>query len=112
MGERFKTNSAVQLFLIREKNGKTEILLQKRKNCWAEGMWDSSASGHVEQGEPMTASLHREALEEIGIEINRDNIAFINMQHSNLEGLSYYNGYFFVKDFSGVPTIHEHDKCC
>ena len=32
MKERYRTLSAVMLMLIRENNGKEEILLQKRKN--------------------------------------------------------------------------------
>ena len=41
MRERYKTASAVMLFLLRERNGRQEILLQKRRNTgYADGMWD------------------------------------------------------------------------
>lgn len=45
MKERYRTLSAVMLMLIRENNGKEEILLQKRKNTgYMDGHWDCSAS--------------------------------------------------------------------
>ncbi len=45
MKERYRTLSAVMLMLIREHNGKEEILLQKRKNTgYMDGYWDCSAS--------------------------------------------------------------------
>lgn len=45
MKERYRTLSAVMLMLIRENNGKEEILLQKRKNTgYMDGYWDFSAS--------------------------------------------------------------------
>ena len=49
MRERYKTASAVMLLLLRERNGRQEILLQKRRNTgYADGMWDCGAAGHVE----------------------------------------------------------------
>lgn len=56
---RFRTIAAVLILLVRKNaNGDTEYLLQKRQNTgFADGMWDFSASGHVEKGEPMTKTV-------------------------------------------------------
>ena len=76
MNERFKTCSAVMLMLIRkDNNGQEEILLQKRKNTgYMDGYWDFSASGHVEDNEPMKMAMLREASEELGINIKNDDL--------------------------------------
>ena len=43
--EKYRTWTSVMLMLIRENNGKEEILLQKRKNTgYMDGYWDCSAS--------------------------------------------------------------------
>jgi isopentenyldiphosphate isomerase len=52
-------------------NARGEIFLQKRslaKDCFP-GAWDSSASGHLDQGEEYDAAAVRELREEIGLAI-------------------------------------------
>ncbi len=49
-------------------NGEGELFLQKRsmrKDCFP-GVWDSSASGHVDPGETYEACAEREVAEELG----------------------------------------------
>ena len=55
VGKRFKTIAAALILLSRRNvKGSMEYLLQKRQNTgFADGMWDFSASGHVEKDEPM-----------------------------------------------------------
>ncbi len=51
-------------------NSKAELFLQKRslaKDCFP-GVWDSSASGHLEVGEDYDACATRELREELGFE--------------------------------------------
>ena len=65
MGEKYRTLSAVMLMLSRtDENGEEEILLQKRMNTgYMDGYWDFSASGHVEDNEPMRIATVREEKE-------------------------------------------------
>lgn len=61
---------AIHVFVFNELG---ELFLQKRsmlKDCFP-GCWDSSASGHLDQGESYDACAARELKEEIGLELNR-----------------------------------------
>ena len=52
-------------------NAKGELFLQKRsmkKDCYP-GAWDSSASGHLDQGEDYDTCAVREVREELGVQI-------------------------------------------
>ena len=52
-------------------NGRGEVFLQKRslKKDTAAGLWDSSASGHLNAGEDYDACAIRELREEIGLNV-------------------------------------------
>src|SRR5258706_15211525 len=52
-------------------NSRGEIFLQKRsqKKDRQPGLWDSSASGHVDSGETYDACAVRELQEELGLEL-------------------------------------------
>jgi isopentenyldiphosphate isomerase len=52
-------------------NSRGELFLQKRsmlKDCFP-GAWDSSASGHLDRGEPYDACAVREVREELGVQL-------------------------------------------
>ena len=112
MSERFKNCSAVMLMLMRKNyEGKEERLLQKRQNTgYMDGYWDFSASGHVEENEPMKKSMIREAFEELGVEIDYNDLDFVTLIHKN-KGAIYYNGYFKAEKWINEPQIKESEKC-
>lgn len=112
--EKFKTPSAIVVLLTRIADGKTQILMQKRKNTgFADGMWDWSFSGHVEYKESMTVAAVREAKEELGVAINAKDLQFATIIHKRdeLYDVTYYNGYFVCDKFVGEPKICESEKC-
>lgn len=114
MSQRYETPSAVVLMLLREKDGKTQALLQRRANTgFADGLWDLSCAGHVEANEPMTATVVREAREELGVTLDRKDLKFFALVHKRDEacGLTYYNGYFYCRSFRGEAKIREAEKC-
>lgn len=114
MNERFLTRSAVMLFLLRNNIENQEILLQKRFNTgYADGMWDCASSGHVEAYESMKMALVREANEELGIKIEISDVEFATITHRYTPTTKdiYYNAFFVVKKYKGVPIIKEPDKC-
>jgi isopentenyldiphosphate isomerase len=61
------THRAVHVLVF---NGRGQVFLQKRsmRKDGEPGLWDSSASGHVDSGEDYDASAARELKEEIGLE--------------------------------------------
>lgn len=104
--QRFRTPNAVGIIIIREINGCTEILLQKRNN-----QWDFAAGGHVEENESLTQAVIREAKEEIGISVCRKDIIFSSCSYTKFEKITYNFFYFVVKQFKGKPSIKEPTKC-
>lgn len=69
-------HKAVVVFII---NSRNEILLQKRsanKKLWP-NMWDITAGGHVLKGEFGYQAVIRETKEEIGVNINPQDLLFI-----------------------------------
>ncbi|MCI9246880.1 MAG: NUDIX domain-containing protein [Clostridia bacterium] len=69
-------HKAVVVFII---NSKNQVLLQKRsetKKLWP-NMWDVTAGGHVLEGEMGFQALIREAKEELGIDLQKQNISEI-----------------------------------
>ena len=94
---RFRTIAAVLVLLARETEDGTEYLLQKRQNTgFADGMWDFSASGHVEKNEPMTATVCREVKEEINVDVLPEDVEFIGLLHSFGDGEPRFLGCFKI----------------
>lgn len=69
---------AAHLWLVRNKDGKIQVLLQKRSpnkeafpNCY-----DISCAGHVPAGEDFETTAIRELNEELGICINKEDLIF------------------------------------
>ena len=73
-------------------------------------MWDFSVSGHVEKDEPMSKAVHREAKEEIGVDVVPDDIKFIGLLHSFGDGEPRVLGCFEVMNYSGEIGIGEPEK--
>ncbi len=111
MSERFRVPCAVMLMLMRETKTCEEILLQKRQNTgFADGFYDFSASGHVEDNESMKVAMCREAKEELNIDINQEDLEFICLIHKNISRGIYVNVYFKAIKWSGTPIINEPNK--
>lgn len=69
-------HKAVVVFII---NSKDQVLLQKRspnKKLWP-NMWDITAGGHVLKGEFGFEAIVRETKEELGIDLDKQEITFI-----------------------------------
>lgn len=110
----FKTPSAVIVLLVRQSAGKKQVLLQRRRNTgFADGMWDFSCSGKVEEGESMIQTAVREAREELGVRFSPHKLEFLCLVHKRDKqfNIVFYNSYFLCSDFDGEPTICEAEKC-
>lgn len=70
------------LLTRKNNNNQVETLFQKRKNIgYCDGFYDLSASGHVDENESMKQAMCREAKEELGIDINVEDLEFVCMIH-------------------------------
>lgn len=112
MKEIFK--SAVHIILIED----NKILLQKRKGTKLWSGYYALPAGHIDKGENQYDALIREAKEELGIEINSNDIInnyvvlrrnFFKIDGKTLE--PYIDYYFEIKKYKGTPKIIEKDKC-
>ena len=109
-----KFKSAVHLILMNEE----KILLQKRKGSKLWPGYYALPAGHIDEGETQYDALVREAKEELGIEINPNDIInnyvvlrrnFFKIDEKILE--PYIDFYFEIKNYTGIPRIIEEDKC-
>ena len=105
---------AVHIILI----DNNKILLQKRNGTKLWPGYYALPAGHIDEGENQYDALVREAKEELGIEINVDDIIndyvvlrrnFFEIDGKILE--PYIDYYFEIKKYKGIPKIREEDKC-
>lgn len=86
-------HKAVALCII---NSKNEVLLQRRsanKKLWP-NMWDITAGGHVLAGEFGYEAVIREIKEELGIELDKNEITFLGSAISKQEKSGIINNHF------------------
>jgi 8-oxo-dGTP diphosphatase len=114
--ERFRVVPAAYVFLLRPSRSAgaaDEVLLQLRANTgYMDGHWAAAAAGHVERGETAYGAAHREAREEIGVEL--EELSFVTSmqrtQHS--EPIDERIDFFFTcRSWTGVPRVVEPAKC-
>lgn len=72
-------------------------------------------SGHVEEGESFSAAAVREAREEVGLELNQNDVGFIYLQHRLAinelgEPEVWIDAFFDAGSWRGEPTNAEPDK--
>lgn len=102
-----KQTSFSAVFPIILSENQEEILLHLRQNTgYNDGLWETVASGHVDECESAKQAAVRECLEEIGIVVDVEALDFIHLTHNG----NYYHIYFLVKHYKGVPTIMEPEK--
>ena len=105
--ERFLVRSAVYLILLKE----NKILLSKRFNTgWMDGHY-SLIAGHLDGNEPVSTAMIREAKEEAGIVVKKEDLLPATVIHRYYPGQEYIDFFFVAKKWSGEPKIMEADKC-
>jgi 8-oxo-dGTP diphosphatase len=109
---RAKFPVTVHLFFFRE----NRILLLRRFNTGFEDGNYSIPAGHLDGGETVRMAARREALEEIGVNIHIEDIAFATVMHrksdDTLPGTGERIDFFVqVKAWEGEPFNAEPEKC-
>lgn len=109
MKERFQNAIVADLLMTKQENGKKQILLSKRKNTgYKDGEYELPG-GHLEENEDLYEAMIREAKEELGISLNRENLKIVYIMH-------HYTGkrmnFILETEKSNLePRIMEVDKC-
>lgn len=103
---RFKLILSVYVFLV--KDGK--ILLLRRANTGYEDGKYGLPAGHADGNETGRVATAREALEEVGVKIDLDDLEFAHTMHrlQNDERIDYF---FAAKKWQGKPKNMEPEKC-
>lgn len=108
MKERNKLPISVQLILEKE----NKILLMKRKNTGYEDGKYSLPGGHVEANEEIRKALIREAKEEIGIDIDMQDVQFYKVMNRKVNKQQEYVDFIFkANHWTGEITNEESNKC-
>lgn len=104
--EYFKFVSAVHLFFIKD----NRILLLRRFNTGYEDGNYSVPAGHIDGNEKATKAMIREAMEETGITISKEQLQMVHVMHrkSTEERIDFF---FEVNQWQGEPKIMEKNKC-
>jgi mutator protein MutT len=107
--EKEKFLSAVYLLI---KNEQGQVLLQRRQGTKLWPGFLALPAGHMDEGENAYDAAIREAREELGINITRNNIidTFVaNRRNKSL--MPYFDVYFEVDGYTGEIQISEPEKC-
>ena len=94
------------------KNAEGKILLQRRQGTKLWPGFLALPAGHVDEGEDSYDALIREAREELGITITKEDIVdtyVVCRKNKSLK--SYYDVYFELNHYDGKIKINEPDKC-
>jgi 8-oxo-dGTP diphosphatase len=113
MIDRFVVVPAAYVFLLRDGEHGTEVLLQYRTNTgFMDDHWAAAAAGHVERGETAYDAARREAREELGLDDVDLRFEFSMSRTRHGEPIDERIDFFFsARAWSGEPSILEPDKC-
>lgn len=105
--ERFKLGSFVLLILRRG----SEILLIRRFNTGCEDGMYACAGGGLEANETVRHAIIREAAEELGIQLKKDDLKIIHVVHRKREQQEMIGFFIEASEWQGQPCIMEPHKC-
>jgi 8-oxo-dGTP diphosphatase len=107
-GAKRRGSTSVSSYSILMREGK--VLLGLRQNTgYADGMW-SLPAGHVEEGEPASVAIVREAEEEIGVRIDPKNLKAIHIMHRQSNRFN-IDIFFVCSHWEGEIENKEPQKC-
>ena len=112
MTDRFVLVPASYVYLLREGDDGTEVLLQLRQGTpYMDGHWAAAAAGHVERGETAYDAARREAAEELGVTDVSLSLEFTMQRTQHGEAVDERVDWFFTaRSWTGTPRVVEPDK--
>jgi 8-oxo-dGTP pyrophosphatase MutT (NUDIX family) len=115
MAEEFRVVPAAYVFFRQHRDGHQQVLLQLRRGTgYMDGFWAAAAAGHVEADESVTEAACREAIEELGVTVDPDDLVPLCAMHrtaANHEPIDERVDFFFeLRRWRGDPRLLEEDK--
>lgn len=107
MSNRFTVRVSVHLFLLKE----NKVLLLRRFNTGYEDGNYSLVAGHIDGNEPVSTSIIREAYEEAGITVNKEDLEVVHVMHRKKTKGEYIDYFFRCTKWTGNITNTEPHKC-
>ncbi|RFU40170.1 NUDIX domain-containing protein [Actinomadura logoneensis] len=100
--------------LLRREDGAV-LLLRRAGTGYADG-WLAPPAGRIEPGEDVLTAAIREAFEEVGVRVERDDARFVHVMHRYADSMPgpchAVNDYYFASTrWTGRPHVAEPDKC-
>lgn len=96
--------------LLRRADGQV-LLLERARTGYADGQL-CPPSGHLDEGESVTAGAIREAAEEVGVELTDADLTFVHVVHHRNANEEPRIGFFFLATtWRGEPVNREPHKC-
>lgn len=96
-------------YLILQKGDKV-LLLKRKSTGFRDGKYGLVA-GHVDEGENFREAMVREAKEEVGVELEKEDLETVTIMHRRSEERDYIDIFFRVKDWKGEIENREPEKC-
>ena len=106
--DRFKAHVSAHVLFIKDKN----VLMSLRKNITSDGLYGLVA-GHLEGKETVTDAILREVKEEVGLDLDKNNIEIKTVCHSYSKHneREFIQFYAICRDWEGEFVNEEPDKC-
>ncbi len=77
---------------------------------WMDGKY-SLIAGHLDGNETVFDTMIREAFEEAGIKVAKEDLKPVKVLHRKSNDQEYMDFFFLAEKWQGEPTIKESDKC-
>lgn len=103
---RFKLPVAVFMLILKG----DEILMLKRHGTGKRDGQFSVPAGSLEENEDLLSAAIREAEEEVGVRIKKEDAELVSVIHCNIEGENWINVFFATQKWEGTPKICEPHK--
>lgn len=110
--KRYQIRCAIALFLLKKENNTTMVLLQKRDHTGLyDGCYEASVCGHLEEHESLMDAMIREAKEEVGVTLKKEDLSLVHLLHISFEDADYFMPVVVTWKWDGKPEIMEKEKC-